>query len=186
MYTFTDHTYAALPNIVAKMKLDVQIDETKIAAEKLCKEKIKNRNLRKRKMQLEDRVSSLENLLSEEKDKFNESTYYDLLSLASDIPSAIFSRYGKKMKKMEDRNYSEEMRKFSLTLFSYSRKAYEYVRGNLDDCLPHPDTIKNWLKKIDGSPGLCQQAFNQLKGIVDQKRMLDQKVSSMIPLPYTP
>ena len=178
MHTFSDHTYAAPPNIAAAMKkLEVQIDVTRKTTEKLCKENRKNIHLRKRKLELENKVTCLENSLSEEKEKFNESTYYDLLSLASEIPSAIFCRYGKKMKTNEDKSYSDQLRKFSLTLFSYSRKAYEYIRASLDDCLPHPETIKTWLKKIDGSPGLCQQAFNQLKGIVDQKRMLDQKVN---------
>ena len=68
------------------------------------------------------------------------------------------------------------MQKFSLTLFSYSRKAYEYLRETMENCLPHPSTIIRWLRKIDGSPGLCDQSFKQLKGIVEEKKMLGQQV----------
>ena len=75
-----------------------------------------------------------------------------------------------------EKSYCIEMQKFSLTLFSYSRKAYEYLRETMENCLPHPSTIIRWLRKIDGSPGLCDQSFKQLKGIVEEKKMLGQQV----------
>lgn len=131
-------------------------------------------------------MTSLENALNAEKDRFNSSTYYDLLSKASEIPSAIFKSYGQKVRKSDDdeseegfkreKSYCIEMQKFSLTLFSYSRKAYEYLRETMENCLPHPSTIIRWLRKIDGSPGLCDQSFKQLKGIVEEKKMLGQQV----------
>ena len=161
-------------------------DKADELATKLQHTAMKVTNLRKRKLDLENQVTSLENALNAEKERFNSSTYYDLLSKASEIPSAIFKSYGQKVRKCHDddgekgfrkeKSYCAEMQKFALTLFSYSRKAYQYLRESLDNCLPHPSTIISWLRKIDGSPGLCDQSFKQLKGIVDHQKMLGQQV----------
>ena len=70
---------------------------------------------------------------------------------------------------MTVKSYWAEIQKIALTLFSYSRKAYQYMRELLDNCLPHPSTITSGLQKIDDSPGLCDQSFKQLKGIVEYK-----------------
>ena len=79
---------------------------------------------------------------------------------------------------MTVKSYWAEIQKIALTLFSYSRKAYQYMRELLDNCLPHPSTITSGLQKIDDSPGLCDQSFKQLKGIVEYKspKRFGQKV----------
>ena len=48
------------------------------------------------------------------------------------IPISLFSK--------PHTNYSEEQRRFAITLHLYSRKAYDYVRESLP--LPHPRTLQ--------------------------------------------
>ena len=61
-------------------------------------------------------------------------------------------------------------------MFSYSKKSYEYVRETLEHALPSISTIRNWLNKVDGSPGLSSQAFQQLKKMVEEKKQLGQNL----------
>ena len=76
--------------------------------------------------------------------------------------------------------YSDNIKKFAVTLFSYSKKAYEYVRDSLNGILPSISSIRRWLNKIDGSPGFNEQALNQLSFIVRQKEMLGTKVITQL------
>ncbi len=52
------------------------------------------------------------------------------------------------------------MKKFSSTLYMYSPKAYEFVREHLP--LPATQTIRNWLSKLDGSPGILHESVEYL------------------------
>ncbi|XP_047996500.1 uncharacterized protein LOC125234355 isoform X8 [Leguminivora glycinivorella] len=58
-----------------------------------------------------------------------------------------------------EKQYSEETRKFALTLHSFSPKAYNFVRRTFNTCLPHPRTLFRWYQKINAEPGLCVEAF---------------------------
>ena len=89
------------------------------------------------------------------------------MSKSEALPTSIFDLYAKKVKVCETNGnsiyipkqaYSEDVKTFSLTLFSYSRKAYDYVRSKLDNCRPSVSTIKKWLDKVDGSAGFSEQA----------------------------
>ena len=143
--------------------------------------------LGKRKLQLESKVSELEKAISDERNEFNDETYFEILSKANDIPSAILKSYSSKLRKISDdekdigfkaeKAYCDEVKKFALTLFGYSKKSYEYVRETFQKCLPAVSTIKKWLNKVDGSPGFNDHALAQLKRIVQEKEMLGQKVT---------
>lgn len=69
----------------------------------------------------------------------------------------------KRMKDQKGGTYPPEIRSFALTLQFYSSKAYEYVRNEFKDCLPHPETIRLWHQVIDGSPGFTKQALDLIK-----------------------
>ena len=140
-------------------------------------------NLRKRKIELESSVSRLQKSLENIKHKIADEVYYNLDSMAAGLPKDILDSYAHKFKVTEEgstyypgRKYSEEIRKFALTLYGYSRKSYDYVRESMDNCLPSESTIKNWLSKVDSSAGFCSQALAQLKSIVKQQDMISQKV----------
>lgn len=62
--------------------------------------------------------------------------------------------------------YSDEVKKFALTLQFYSAKGYNFLRRYF--VLPHPSTIRTWASAVDGSAGFTEQAFNQLKEEADK------------------
>ncbi|CAG4923136.1 unnamed protein product [Colias eurytheme] len=64
------------------------------------------------------------------------------------------------------KQYSEEIRKFALTLHFYSPKAYDYIRTTYESCLPHPRTLSKWYQNVNAAPGLCQEAFCTLEAKV--------------------
>lgn len=58
--------------------------------------------------------------------------------------------------------YSDELRKFAVTLQFYSTKAYNFVRKQFCNILPHR-TLTKWYKSINGDPGFTSESFNTLK-----------------------
>ncbi|CAB3242046.1 unnamed protein product [Arctia plantaginis] len=62
-----------------------------------------------------------------------------------------------------EKKYSEELRKFALTLHFYSPKAYEFIRKTYNTCLPHTRTLSKWYQHIDAEPGFTKEAFDTLK-----------------------
>lgn len=143
------------------------------------------RNCRKRKLNLESNVCELKLALKDMKSELSDKAYDDVLNKASGLPESVFKLYQTKLRKVETedktyypgQSYSEEIRKFSLTLFGYSKKAYEYVRESLDKVLPAVSTIQTWLNKVDSSPGFSDQVLNQLCVMAREKEMLGQKVN---------
>lgn len=72
---------------------------------------------------------------------------------------------------MGDRQkYSEEVRKFALTLRFYSPRAYDYVRNKFHKNLPHPTTIKKWYQRsnIQTKSGICTRSFELIKDKVNK------------------
>ncbi|KAJ0184345.1 hypothetical protein K1T71_000768 [Dendrolimus kikuchii] len=51
-----------------------------------------------------------------------------------------------------EKQYSEETRKFALTLHCLSPKAYNFVRRTYNTCLPHPRTLARWYQEINAEP----------------------------------
>ena len=58
-------------------------------------------------------------------------------------------------RKIKRKINTEEIRKFALTLFAYSPKAYIYLRK----FLPLPHTLTRWLSVIDGNSGKTKEAI---------------------------
>ncbi len=59
--------------------------------------------------------------------------------------------------------YEKELRKFALTIYFYSPKAYMYIRKEFKKLLPHPSTMRKWYSQIDGEPGFSSEALAALK-----------------------
>lgn len=76
-----------------------------------------------------------------------------------------------KRKKGLKKKYSEELRKFALTLNFYSSKAYEYVRKTFKNLLPERSTIRKWYSVINGRPGFTDEVFHALKCKVKQSKV---------------
>ena len=59
------------------------------------------------------------------------------------------------------RRYTDDIKEFSLTLYFYSPKAYEYLRSIIP--LPNPSLIRKWSSSVDCEPGFLQEAFQSLQ-----------------------
>lgn len=51
---------------------------------------------------------------------------------------------------------------FALTLHFYSPKAYNYARKHWDKLLPHPSTVRQWYRLVDGAPGFTKETFDAM------------------------
>ena len=60
----------------------------------------------------------------------------------------------------DGKSYSEEQQRFFTTLFMHSPKAYEFLHDRFN--LPTPRTIRRWLCKINGDPGILKEAIDFL------------------------
>ncbi|KAL4084399.1 hypothetical protein QTP88_028222 [Uroleucon formosanum] len=68
--------------------------------------------------------------------------------------------------------FSDELRKFSITLQFYSNKAYNFVRKQFKNVLPHPETISKWYQVINGQPGFSKEAFMTIKSKAEHSTVL--------------
>ena len=71
---------------------------------------------------------------------------------------------------LSSKQYSPELREFALTLHFYSTAAYNYVRRKFNTCLPHPKTISKWYCTVNGKPGLCSEALDNIKVRVENAK----------------
>ena len=89
------------------------------------------------KRKLEEKCETLVSKVRELKDELSDNVYYKVHDLALDIPIELTDLYGKRMKHAEDKPdsvykekmYSKQIQTFALTLYSYSPKAYEFIRN---------------------------------------------------------
>lgn len=68
----------------------------------------------------------------------------------------------------DERTYNEDVRAFSLSLYFYSPRAYNYVRAKFNNHLPSVSAIKKWYACIDASPGFENDALETLKKKADE------------------
>lgn len=62
-----------------------------------------------------------------------------------------------------NKQYSENVRQFSLALSYYSPSGYRYLRSVFPNRLPHPRRIRVWLSSVDGLAGVTSDALTTLK-----------------------
>lgn len=69
----------------------------------------------------------------------------------------------------ENKQYSENVRKFALTLRYYSPRAYQYLRAKFNNNLPSDSTIKKWYthSSANGEPGISAEGMQCLARIVE-------------------
>lgn len=77
------------------------------------------------------------------------------MDFASEILDCL--KYGR-----ADKNYSENVRQFSIALSYYSPNAYRYIRSVFQRHLPDPRTMRLWMSSIDASPGITNEALKVL------------------------
>lgn len=94
------------------------------------------------------------------------------------IPSSIKCIIERTLKKKK-RKYNPDLRKFALTLHYYSPKAYNFVRSQFDNLLPHPDSIRKWYNVINGDPGFTKEAFNAIEERCQVKDVVNIAIDEM-------
>lgn len=72
--------------------------------------------------------------------------------------------------------YDEEIRTFAVTLHFYSPRAYNFVRDKFAKKLPHPRTIREWYKSIDGSPGFTTLSLDLIRKKVIEAQGQGKKI----------
>lgn len=110
---------------------------------------MKQRNLRNKKkvVKLENLVTGLNRRLCHSvSDMLKSECVTDMLKELIEMQT-----YGKVPK------YSQQIRKFALTLHFYSAQAYRYLRKFVK--LPHPRTLRQWATLVGGQPGFTEESF---------------------------
>ena len=142
---------------------------------KYCQAKV--RRLKRKVESLSDIVKALKKkaMISSECETVLQSTF-------SGVSLAVMQRImSQKSTKPTRASYPEELKSFALTLSFYSMKAYNYVRRTFQLALPHPSTIRQWCRSIDGNPGFTEEAFLALSARVsDFKREQKTVVCSLM------
>ncbi len=71
--------------------------------------------------------------------------------------------------------YTDDVKKFALTLHFYSPRAYDYVRQIFR--LPHARSIRVWTSSVRCEPGFFEDVFQHLKKLVDQDEIRNKDVA---------
>jgi len=105
-----------------------------------------------------------------------------LQSTFSGVSLAVMQRImSQKSTKPTRASYPEELKSFALTLSFYSMKAYNYVCRTFQLALPHPTTIRQWCRTLNGNPRFTEEAFLALSARVsDFKREQKTVVCSLM------
>lgn len=76
----------------------------------------------------------------------------------------LFDRlFGENGRKARTNVYSENIRKFAVSLHFLSPKAYNFIREKLNGNLPHPKTISKWYYNVDAAPGFSKETFETIQ-----------------------
>ena len=125
------------------------------------------KELRYTKEKLKRRDKTISKLL-EEIQGFVGKEQYDLLKLNFDEETLTLfeNEMSQRDKHHTGFRYSENLKKFAVTLHFYSSQAYEYVRNYLH--LPHVSTIRKWSASIDCKPGFLTEVIAFLNKAKDE------------------
>lgn len=121
--------------------------------------KIKQQKVRRKTK----KVRSLKNaLLNLKNNNILEEGVYTYLDTIFPIQSMKLSILKNEVKNSDEKKftYSDDIKKFSQTLYYLSPKAYKYLRKQL--ILPHPSTLRKWIS-CDAAPGWTKESFEALK-----------------------
>ncbi|KAJ8963983.1 hypothetical protein NQ317_006928 [Molorchus minor] len=124
-------------------------------------QKKKIRKLHDQEKALKQHIHSLQNLLDHLMEK-NILSEHAAASIKDETPSTIQNILRRQLQS-KNRKYLPGLRAFALTLHFYSSNAYNYVRRQFNNLLPHPETIRQWYAVLDGRPGFTKEAFEAIR-----------------------
>ena len=72
--------------------------------------------------------------------------------------------------------FTTEIKKFAITLHTYSPKAYRFIRDTFSKVLPHEKTIYRWMTKLVIEPGFSRFSLNLMESIVKSENDAGKQV----------
>ena len=128
-------------NEVLRKKLKTSLQATRRLREKVCTLSAATEALRKNQLAARECAEMMDSLSSLQKD--------------------IFGRLSKTEKGL----YSPEVKEFATTLYSYSPKAYSFVRKTFKQALPHPSQVRKWsvVSRMAAAPDVSEDSVSALQ-----------------------
>lgn len=84
----------------------------------------------------------------------------------NDMLSNVENELLNRQRHPQQRQYSDDIKTFSLTVYFHSPAAYRFLRTRMT--LPHERTLARWLMKTDGSPGFTDASLQIIKARIDK------------------
>ena len=161
------------------------------------------RNKKRKIVRLKKKVTTLKDIVIKLRKAraLPESGLACLDSIAASDVSQFFQRFEKNVKKREaeqsgtkerlfkaqrrnpckkynicNAKYPPALRSSTMTLHSYSLKAYGFVRRKFSNALPDPSTLKSWYSAIDGKHGFTSGSFQALGVKVSEAQKAEKDV----------
>ena len=126
--------------------------------------KRKIKTLQQKLRRKEKKISSMKEMMSELQDKklLTEDCANVLENNFSGMTREfLISELNNHEKRTRGKRYSDELKKFALTLHFYSPRAYNFMRSTFS--LPAPSSIANWTSSVNCEPGFFSDVFEYLE-----------------------
>lgn len=120
------------------------------------KVRLMQQQIRRKNDQLITLRSMLEDLKNKQALKANQAKPTNTLG---GLTGELYERLIQQKSNVVPKCYSPNLRCFALTLQYYSPRAYEYVREEFGNCLPHPKTLSSWYRTVDGEPDISLEGL---------------------------
>ncbi|GFN85408.1 THAP domain protein [Plakobranchus ocellatus] len=169
----TEHSYT-IPDIERELEDKKRALEEmgEKLAEKNKEIKILNQKLKRRDL----RISKLCSDMEEQKQKLSLEKH-ELLTSSFDNKALMLIENELSTTQIESTNgmrYSDELKKFAISLNNYSSQAYNFVRQYLS--LPHPSTLQKWAAARSGNPDCVielSKTFDKQDGMEEKAEILN-------------
>lgn len=132
---------------------------------RLLKRKLKtlHQKLRRREQKIKTMTELLKSCSNKQLIDHNEQAFLDRNFGGMNL-QVIKNEFSNRFTLPKGRRYSDPVKEFAMTLYYYSPKAYNYVRGILH--LPHQSSLQNWCQSVNCQPGFLSEVFTHLKAMV--------------------
>lgn len=147
-----------------KRYIPVAVDNSVALQEKIKLMQKKIKSLQQKVRRREKKMKSMKDLIGELKNRklITEASADNLEDQFSGITKEVFrNELRNKGRRSTGRRYSDEFKKFTLTVNFYSPKAYNFLRKIF--YLPHQSSIRQWSSSVNCEPGFLSEVFADLK-----------------------
>ena len=134
---------------------------------KLSKSKQQLRHLKIQNLKLAKKINSINEVIEELQTKFfiNNNTADILRDNFAKLPMLAKELFDSEITNIQKKNhgqrFSEDIKRFALTVHYYSPKAYDYLKSIF--ILPSVNSLSNWASAVNCNPGLFSDVFMDLQ-----------------------